>query len=191
MRSSSLGPKVVVVALVGALALAGASFFRRAPSPAPLGMPASTEAPPVPSPARLAVDAQLEPRAIFGSVWFDAYPRGPRDEIELWYFSRGGFGIQDKGSSYKTTFEVFDFERQGDRLAIEFLQDRSKVQARFEVKACDDKPPFDACLVFADPLRGRTKLYGWLDEDAAEQRLPWLAARRAELDARIRGVKQR
>src|SRR5689334_9215234 len=53
------------------------------------------------------------PRAILSRVWFDKYPEKRTDTIEILIFLAGGIGIHEKGSAWRATVDVFEFERQG------------------------------------------------------------------------------
>lgn len=114
-----------------------------------------------------------DPRLVLGRVWLDHLPSGARDDRELWVFLGGGIGIHEKGSWFRSTLEIFDFERQGSSLAITFLHDKSKARTKFTVTSCDDKPPFKLCLVLDDPPRGPKKLYSFADEDDMDRAAPW------------------
>ena len=81
-----------------------------------------------------------DPRLVLRRPWFDSYPKKRTDEIELWVFFGGGFGLHDKGSMWRSTVDFFDFERQGSKVAITFLQDKKKQAVGFEIVECHDKP---------------------------------------------------
>ena len=117
--------------------------------------------------------AAKDPRLVLGRVWLDRLPNGPRDDRELWVFLAGGIGIHEKGSWFRSTIEIFDFERQGGSLAITFLHDKSKARTKFTVASCDDKPPFKLCLMLDDPPRGPKKLYSFDDDDEMDRAMPW------------------
>ncbi len=128
------------------------------------------------------------PRLVLNRVWFDQYPDKRTDEIAIWIFLAGGIGIQEKGSAYRATTDIFEFERQGDKLALTFLHDRKSAETRFTITACDDKPPFDLCLDFADSPRGPKRWYGFGDEDEMARRVPWGRAMLRAAESRS-GVK--
>ncbi len=116
-------------------------------------------------------------RAILSRVWFDRYPRTAKDDVKLWIFFAGGLGIYEAGSSWKLSLEIFDFERQADSVALEFLQDGKKASTKFSIATCDDVPPFDVCLTLTDPPRGPAKYYGFASEEEMSVHLPWARAR--------------
>jgi hypothetical protein len=113
------------------------------------------------------------PRAVLGRVWFDRYPDKATDEIQVWIWFGGGIGIHETGSYYRTSFDAFEFERQGDKLAMVYLQDKKTAETTVKVTACDEKPPFDLCLDLTSALGGRTRYYGFGDLDDMASRIPW------------------
>jgi hypothetical protein len=130
------------------------------------------------------------PRNILGRPWFDKLPQKRSDEADLWIFFAGGIGLEDKGSYFRSTFDLFELERQKDRLDIVFLHDKKKAQTTFTVKACDEKPPFDLCLVLHTPLKGVTKLYSWGDDEDMDRFVPWATAwKRSALERSRNAVK--
>ena len=130
-----------------------------------------------------------DPRLVLGRPWFDRYPKSRTDAVDLWIFFGGGIGIEDKGSSWRSTLDVFELERQGSRLDLVFFQDKSKASVRFEIVACDDKPPFDLCLALKDPLRGQTRLYSWGDDEDMNAHVPWARAWRDSAAARAHAAR--
>ena len=137
------------------------------------------------APAALAKD----PRLVLRRPWFDSYPKKRTDEIELWVFFGGGFGLHDKGSMWRSTVDFFDFERQGSKVNIVFLQDKKKQAVGFEVVECHDKPPFDLCLVLKDPLRGKTRRWSWDDDADMDAHVPWAREWRASAETRARSAR--
>ena len=113
------------------------------------------------------------PRLILGRVWLDHYPEKRNEEVKLLIFLGGGIGIYETGSTWRSAFDIFDFERQGDKLSMTFLHDKKTAETRFTVTACDEKPPFDLCLDMVDSPRGPKRYYGWGDADDMARRLPW------------------
>jgi hypothetical protein len=139
---------VVVVAPV--IALAGAILAARAPAASP----------------------QDNPRAVLGRVWFDRYPDKITDEAQVWIWLGGGIGLHERGSYFRRSLDIFEFERQGDKLDMTYLQDKKKVETRFSVTRCDDKAPFDLCLDLTTSLGGHKRYYGFGDLDDMEARIP-------------------
>lgn len=138
----------------------------------------------------LARPAAKNPRLVLSRAWFDAYPKKRTDEVDLWIFFGGGIGIEDKGSMWRSTVDFFEFERQGSRLAITFLQDKNKRAVGFEIVECHDKPPFDLCLKLKEPLRGKTTLYSWDDDADMDAHVPWAREWRASAEVRARTARR-
>lgn len=113
------------------------------------------------------------PRLILGRVWFDKYPEKRTEDVKILIFLAGGIGIYESGSAYRSSFDIFEFERQGDKVSLTFLHDKKSAETRFTVAACDEKPPFDLCLDLADSPRGPKRYYGFGDEDDMARRVPW------------------
>jgi hypothetical protein len=113
------------------------------------------------------------PRMILGRVWFDKYPEKRADEIQILIFLGGGIGLYERGSGYRAAFDIFEFERQGDRVLLTFLHDKKRAETKFTVQACDERPPFNLCLDLADSPRGPKRYYGFGDEDDMAREIPW------------------
>jgi len=114
-----------------------------------------------------------DPRQILGRVWFDHLPKNRGDDVTIAVFFGGGIGLYDKGSAWRSTIDIFDFERRKDVLDMTFLHDKKSASTKFEIKACDDKPPFDVCVTFDDAPRGPKTLYGFAYDDEMERAVPW------------------
>jgi hypothetical protein len=174
------------LALVGLLLVATAIVWSQssarghAPSAASAPTAQATLAPPEErATARSQEIDPLKPinaRAILSRAWFDKYPRSAKDEVKLWIYFAGGLGIYETGSAWKVSLEIFDFERQGDSVALEFLQDGKKASTKFSIATCDDVPPFDVCLTLVDPPRGPAKYYGFASDDEMNAHIPWARA---------------
>jgi hypothetical protein len=130
------------------------------------------------------------PRAVLGRVWFDRYPDKSTDEVQVWMWFGGGIGIHETGSYWRTAFDVFEFERQGDKLSMTYLQDKKTAETRIKITACDEKPPFDLCLDLTDALGGRTRYYGFGDEDDMATRIPWSKGLLRAAEARAQGPRR-
>lgn len=113
------------------------------------------------------------PRAVLGRVWFDRYPEKATDEVQIWIWFGGGIGIHDTGSVFRQATDVFEFERQGDKLSMVYLQDKKTAETRFSITACDEKPPFDLCLDLTNSLGGLKRYYGFGSVDDMASRIPW------------------
>jgi hypothetical protein len=129
------------------------------------------------------------PRLLLGHFWFDRLPARRSDEIDAWLFLGGGIGFEEKGSSFRFSLDVFEFERQGATANLVWLADKKKQRVAFEVVACDDKPPFDLCLDLKEPLRGQKRLYTFDHDSELDQNVPWAREWRSSLEARARGTR--
>jgi hypothetical protein len=134
-------------------------------------------------------DALGNPRAVLGRVWFDAYPKKSTDNVQIWIWLGGGIGINETGSFWRTSFDIFEFERQGDKLSMVYLQDKKTVDTRFSIKACDEKPPFDVCLDLTNALGGHSRYYGFGDEEDMAARIPWAKTVLRSAEARAQGPR--
>jgi hypothetical protein len=129
----------------------------------------------------------LQPRAILNRVWFDKYPEKPRDTTHLWIFLGGGVAFYERGSYYRVAMEIFDFERQGDRMVITSLQDKKSVATPFKIERCDQEP-FDLCLTVETPARGPKTLYGFSHRGDQDAHAPSATAFQRAAEARAPGV---
>ena len=129
------------------------------------------------APARTAAVAPATPELLQERLWLDRLPEEPSDRFALWLFVDDGYGFYRQGSGFRFQVDVVGYERKDDRLAITVLEDRKKKEARFSIRRCDEKPPFDLCLTFDSAPLGPTKLYGFSDSEQAARRMPWLDAR--------------
>jgi hypothetical protein len=130
------------------------------------------------------------PRAVLGRVWFDRYPEKAADEAQVWIWFGGGIGIHETGSYFRSSFDFFEFERQGDKLSMTYLQDRKTAETRFKIAPCDEKPPFDLCLDLTTSLGGRTRYYGFGDLDDMATRIPWSKSVLRAAEARAQGPQR-
>lgn len=130
------------------------------------------------------------PRAVLGRVWFDRLPEKLTDEAQVWIWFGGGIGIHETGSYWRTSMDVFEFERQGDKLSMTFLQDKKTAESRFTIASCSEKPPFDLCLDLKNALGGRTRYYGFGDADDMANRIPWSKSLLRAAEARAEGQRR-
>lgn len=185
MRGSSLVSKVAVVGALGAVTLGLCLWPKKSPAPeraAERGVAA-------PQAEATDGDDEKSPRLLLGRIWLDKLPKNRTDTVDLWIFFAGGIGLEDKGSSYRSTLEIFELERQGSKLDIVFLQDQKKQTVKFTVKGCSDKPEFDLCLELAPPVRGVSKLYGWGDDEEMDRAMPWGREWRKAAEVKARASK--
>jgi len=133
-------------------------------------------------------DAATPPRALLNRLWFDRMPKKRTEKIHFQIWLAGGIGLYEHGSAWRGDFDLFDFERQRDKVHVTFLQDGKKVSSSFTVKPCDEKPPFTLCLVFDSAVRGPKKLYAFGDTEDLARNIPWgrqlLQAARASANRR-------
>ncbi len=172
-----LKSKVIVLCVIGALVAGLLAVARGRSAPTATAFPSSSSS--SDSSSALDLDAAAGGRAVLGRLWFDRMPASPRDEENTWLFLAGGLALQFSGSEYRSTIELFDLERAKNRLELVTLQDDTTIRVTFEVKACDEKPPFNLCLRFSEPLRGNRVLYGFGSEDEAASRYGWFRDLRA------------
>jgi len=116
---------------------------------------------------------KVNPRLILGRGWFDKMPEKATDQVDLWVFFGGGIGIHEQGSRYKATFEIFEIERAGAKLTIQYLHEKKTVTTAFTVETCTDKRPFTLCLTLKDMPGGPLKLYGFHYDEELEAAIPW------------------
>lgn len=133
-------------------------------------------------------DAPPDPRAIMNRGWYDRYPRKRTDEVKFLIFFGGGFGVYEEGSAFKVAYEVFELERQKDKMWFRFLQDGKTAESKFTISRCDEKSPFDLCLDIPDTPRGPKRFYGFDYGEDFAARIPWgpQMLRAAEAHARMR-----
>lgn len=131
-------------------------------------------------------DAPPTPRALLNRGWYDRYPQKRTDEVKLLVFFGSGFGVYEAGSAYKTAYELFEFERQNDKVWMRFLQDGKTAESKFSISRCDEKSPFDLCLDIPDTPRGPKRFYSfdWGEDFAA--RIPWGPQKLRAAEAAIR-----
>lgn len=123
--------------------------------------------------APTATEADADSRLVLGRVWFDHYPKTRGEDVTIGIWLAGGIGLYDTGSAWRSTVDVFEFERRGSTLDMTFLHDKKKASPKFTIKRCDEQPPFDLCLDFDDAPRGPRRLYGFGDEGDAAAKVPW------------------
>lgn len=120
---------------------------------------------------------------VLDRVWFDRYPDEPRTQISVWLWLSSGVGLYQQGSSYRASFDIFEFARNGRDLEMTFLHDDEEARSGFAVEPCDQEPPFDLCLTLEGAARGPARYYSFSDQNAAGRELPeWV--RRVDAQAR-------
>ena len=126
------------------------------------------------------------PRDLLNRIWFDKLPEKRSDEVTIALFFGGGIGVFDTGSAYRASFEMFEFERKATELDFVLLHDKKRATVKYTVSDCDDKPPFDLCLVLDGNPRGPKKLYGFAYDDDEAAKVPWSRDLREAARARVR-----
>lgn len=139
-----------------------------------------------PNTARTSAEAKVAPRDLLNRIWFDKLPEKRSDEVTIALFFGGGVGVFDTGSAYRATFEMFEFERKATELDLLLLHDKKRAAVKYTVSACDEKPPFDLCLVFEGNPRGPKKLYGFAYDDDEAAKVPWSRDLREAARAHVR-----
>ena len=117
-----------------------------------------------------------DPKQILGRVWFDRLPKNRSDDVTVAIWFGGGIGLYEKGSTWRSTVDFFEFERRKDALDITFLHDKKSSSTSFTIDKCDDVPPFDLCLKLNDPPRGPKVLRGFMRRDELDAAVPWSRA---------------
>lgn len=151
----------------------GAEAAARGEAPTPHEGPSADE-----------VEADANPRLLLNRVWFDRLPEKATDDVDLWIFLAGGVALHEKGSSYRASFELLEFERRGSTLDAHYLHDKKRLRTDFQVRGCDDHEPFTLCLTLDSVGGKKVELYGFGDEEDLARHAP--AARGALAAARAR-----
>ena len=159
---------LLTAALLGTpLVLGGAIAFRLA-RPCPLVAGDSSQPPAM---AARGPRPVIEPRAVLGRYWFDRLPENERDSVLTYLFFGGGLAVREEGSYWRSTTEYFDLERRGAVLDLTSLHDGKKSSPTFRIEHCDEKPPFDLCLLL-EGGEGPRKLYGFSYGEDLARALP-------------------
>ena len=135
------------------------------------------------------VEADANPRLLLNRVWFDRLPEKATDDVDLWIFLAGGVALHEKGSSYRASFELLEFERRGATLDGRHLHDKKPFRTDFQVRGCDDHEPFTLCLTLATVGGKKVELYGFGDEEDLARHAP--SAKGAMAAARARAATVR
>jgi len=125
-----------------------------------------------PTVAAEAETPESAPRLILGRLWFDKLPNRRTDSVDLWIFLGGGIGIHEEGSSYRASFDIFEFERQGATIDAKYFHDKKRFKTPFTVKGCEDHEPFNLCLTLDNVSGKKIELYGFAYDDEMERAAP-------------------
>jgi hypothetical protein len=139
-----------------------------------------------PVPVDESAESHAAPRDLLNRIWFDKLPEKRSDEVTIALFFGGGIGVFDTGSAYRASFEMFEFERKATELDFLLLHDKKRATVKYTVSDCDDKPPFDLCLVLDGNPRGPKKLYGFAYDEDEAAKVPWSRDLREVARARVR-----
>jgi len=139
-----------------------------------------------PVPVDESAESRAVPRDLLNRIWFDKLPEKRSDEVTIALFFGGGIGVFDTGSAYRASFEMFEFERKATELDFVLLHDKKRATVKYTVSDCDDKPPFDLCLVLEGNPRGPKKLYGFAYDEDEAAKVPWSRDLREAARARVR-----
>src|SRR4051794_19514122 len=103
----------LLLPLLGLVAIVGSRFF---------GGPGSS--------------AQDEPPTeLFGRVWLEKIPDKPTDYVHgAFVIEEQELGLFERGSSYDFHFELFQYERDGGKLALTFPQSERKARLTYTIK---------------------------------------------------------
>jgi hypothetical protein len=98
-----------------------------------------------------ASDAKL----LVNRIWVDKLPKKETDYFELLVLvDDEPVGLFRRASQYEGNYALFRYEVRGDdKLQLLFPQDKSKHEAKYKARACDEKD-FDYCLDIDGAPRG-------------------------------------
>lgn len=114
-------------------------------------------------------DAKL----LVNRIWVDKLPKKETDYFELLVLVQDDpVGLFRRASQYEGDYALFRYEVRGDdKLQLMFPQNKSKHEAKYKARACDEKD-FDYCLDLDGAPRGVKRYLSrkeWeLDADADE-----------------------
>ncbi len=108
-------------------------------------------------------------------LWIDHLPRNERDTIHVFaVLTEEQIGLFQSVSAWQGAYELFKFERSGDKLRAVFPQTGSKETFAVRARRCDEGS-MDFCLELSGGNHGVKRYYsmkGWeIENTAAERRL--------------------
>lgn len=114
------------------------------------------------------------PQKLFDRVWMEKVPDDPKDYLHGSYVLESQpFGLFQRSSAFDFHIELFQYDRDGNKLKLTFPQSEKQAKISYAIKSCDDMPPFDLCLTLsANPWGGPVKYYGFADLDDEAKALP-------------------
>lgn len=114
------------------------------------------------------------PATLFDRIWMEKVPDEPKDYLHGAYVLESQpFGLFQRSSAFDFHIELFQYDRDKDKLKLTFPQTDKTAKITYAIKKCDEMPPFDLCLTFsANPWGGPVKYYGFSDLDDESAKLP-------------------
>lgn len=119
------------------------------------------------------------PALLLDRVWIDSEPTSYTDYIHaMIVLSDVPLGVFQKASAYQLSLEIFEFHREGSKVALRFPQTDKNKKFSFKITACNELPPYDLCLdLNKNPWGGPTRYYGVRDAGSEAELLGELPAR--------------
>jgi hypothetical protein len=108
-----------------------------------------------------------DPSLIAGRVWFEKKPERAEELVHhLFVAKRPARGAFIRASAYQVNLEIFEYERDKQKVRLVFPQDARKKAFDFKITSCD-VDDFELCLELSDnPWSGPKKYYAMREADA-------------------------
>jgi hypothetical protein len=108
-----------------------------------------------------------DPSLLFDRLWIDSKPEKYTDYAQVMItVSAAPFGIFQKASAYRATTELYEYSRKDHKLTVLFPQSGKRRSIKYQIRACNELPPFDLCLDLSEnPWGGPRRYYGLADPD--------------------------
>jgi hypothetical protein len=108
-----------------------------------------------------------DPVMLLDRLWVDSKPEKYTDFTQVMLaVSAAPLGIFQKASAYQATTELYEYKRRDSRLTVHFPQSGKTREVSYQIRSCDDLPPFDLCLDLAEnPWGGPRRYFGLKDPD--------------------------
>ena len=112
-------------------------------------------------------DGGEDAHLLLDRVWIDSKPEKYTDYAHVMFvLGPAPIGIFQKSSAYRSTAELYEYRRNGNRLTVHFPQTGVKRQVSYRVHRCEDLSPFDLCLdLNENPWGGPRRYYGLSDPE--------------------------
>jgi hypothetical protein len=117
-----------------------------------------------PAPRGEPVDIADAADLLESTPWLDTAPRSERDKINAYVF-QDGQGLFYFGNSYKATIELFEYDLDGDKLVLEFLDERKTYKTAYKIERHRGEI-FDYKLTIKKAPRGPKVYYGFASDHA-------------------------